>query len=186
MTRRWTDRHDAILRQLYAEGRTDADAAYILDYSATQIARHRKRLDLGPALGRPGCKKGDKRSPETRAKIAAANRRRWSENAEFRAQQLATAHERMAKARAAVKQRGSTKGMTLGPRPALAAMQRERYATDPEYRERLSRAGKASAAVRRAQAALPPKGTRERLTYEKLQKVLGTPAARAALMEGRL
>lgn len=60
---------------------------------------------------------------------------------------------------------------------------------DPEYRARhlprllamQAEASKKGAAVQAAQSSLPPKGTPERRHYLKVQKYLGTEAARATL-----
>lgn len=67
-----SQRDTEILRQLYAQGRSDADIAYILSRDRGTVRAWRRKLGLGPPKGVPGGKIRGQRSPEQRAKIAAS------------------------------------------------------------------------------------------------------------------
>lgn len=82
--RPWTAEDDAHLRKFHAEGKIDRDIAYILDRPHSVIFRYRKALGLKPN-GTPGAPKGThKHSDEVKAKIRAAQIRRWREDEEYR------------------------------------------------------------------------------------------------------
>ena len=84
MGRPWTSADDALLRKFHAEGKNDRDLAYILCRAVSGIARHRARLGL-KSNGKPGPRKGTfKHTAESRAKIQAAQLKRWREDEQYR------------------------------------------------------------------------------------------------------
>lgn len=74
----------------HAEGKSDADLAYILNRSLSAICRRRKVLGLKRNV-KSGMKKGEfKHSDEAKAKIRAASIKRWQENEQYRVSTLET------------------------------------------------------------------------------------------------
>ena len=82
--RPWTPEDDANLRLFHAEGKIDRDIAYILDRPHSMIFRYRKAAGL-KANGKPGVRKGDYNHPEeVKAKIRAAQVKRWRDDERYR------------------------------------------------------------------------------------------------------
>lgn len=87
--RPWTAQDDAHLRQFHSEGKIDRDIAYILSRPHSVIFRYRKAAGLKPN-GKPGTPKGaHKHSDEVKAKIRAAQLKRWQTDEEYRRLTLA-------------------------------------------------------------------------------------------------
>jgi hypothetical protein len=75
---------DHHILKFHAEGKSDADLAYILSRSLSAICRRRKVLGLKRNV-KSGAKKGEfKHSDEAKAKIGAATLKRWRENESYR------------------------------------------------------------------------------------------------------
>lgn len=101
---------DDHVRRLHARGYDDASMAYILTCSRNRVGRARRRLGL-PTIGKGGTRKGTRLSPETRAKLAAAARRRWArpeaEADKARARQTLDAVKRAVRERVGLPERGT-------------------------------------------------------------------------------
>jgi hypothetical protein len=81
---------DHHIRMFHAEGKSDADLAYILSRSLSAICRRRKVLGLKRNV-KSGAKKGEyKHSEEAKAKIGAAAAKRWQEDDGYRVSTLAS------------------------------------------------------------------------------------------------
>ena len=75
---------DHHILKFHAEGKSDADLAYILSRSLSAICRRRKVLGLKRNV-KSGAKKGEyKHSDEAKAKIGAATAKRWQTDETYR------------------------------------------------------------------------------------------------------
>jgi hypothetical protein len=83
----WNAWDDEDLRKLWAQGKSDPEIAIEMDRHRQMIYLHRKKLGL-PGIGKAGSPPGWKHTPEARAKVSEANRRRWQMDPTIRAKVL--------------------------------------------------------------------------------------------------
>lgn len=76
---KWTASDDAILRREHAAGHTDRGIAYIMGRERNSILKRRKKLGLATSYKPSGWPKGSRHTPEARARMSEANRRRWAD-----------------------------------------------------------------------------------------------------------
>lgn len=177
----WSAIDDEDLRRFHSEGFNDKEIALMMCICVNSLNRRRNFLGLPPngVWLRPA---GWKHTPEARAKITAANYKTW-ENEEFKARRLPQ-----------LEAHGRSLPHKPGPWPqekrdAFAKRMKERYRTDPEYREHVRKMGDKA---REKLAEIPkspkirkprPPSTPESRLFNKLRKVLGVEAARQAMVQ---